>query len=380
MEEENKRGYVTSSAFMREQPLCQRCYRLIHYGQFTAGSVTEDEYRTSVMRTLARPSLVLYVVDLFDFSGSLVRGISGSLRDHEVWLVGNKVDLLPRELSRERLGSWLFREAKRHELDLREVFLVSAKSGEGFAKLWEAVRTRARDRQAVAIGMANVGKSSVQNRLLEQAGQLDGQAFTVSPYPGTTLGGFTLKLGGSGVILADTPGLLGRFRLQDRVCSDSLKAIVAQERVKPRVYQLESEQTLFIGGLARLDFLAGPDQPFVVYAANQLTVHRTKLAHADDLYQRQLGAILSPPCAKCDDSLKSLRPKNMSFKDGKPVDVVIAGLGWIRLSGKVVKLHVHVPEGVEISVRPALGAGRRGTGSGRTRTHAPASWRHSESR
>lgn len=366
MEAENERGYVTSSAFLREQPLCQRCYRLVHYGQFTPGSVTEDEYRTTVMRALSRPSLVLYVVDLFDFSGSLVRGISGSLREHKIWLVGNKVDLLPRELSRERLSSWLLREARRHGLEVHEVFLVSAKTGEGLTKLWEAVKLQARDRQAVAIGMANVGKSSVQNRLLQEAGQLEGQAFTVSPYPGTTLGGFALKLGGSGVTLADTPGLLGRFRLQDRVCQRSLAEIVAREQVRPRVYQLKPEQTLFLGGLARLDFISGPDQPFVVYAANQLTVHRTKLVHADELYARQRGAILSPPCADCDDSLKALKPKNMSFEDGKPVDVVIAGLGWIRLSGKTVKLRLHVPEGVEISVRPALGANRGGkVGKGR---------------
>lgn len=376
MEAENERGYVTSSAFLREQPLCQRCYRLIHYGQFSPSSVTEDEYRTSVMRTLARPSLVLYVVDLFDFRGSLVRGISGSLRDHEIWLIGNKVDLLPRELNRDRLSAWLMREARRQELEVREVFLVSAKTGEGLAQLWEAVKLRARDRQAVAIGMANVGKSSVQNKLLEHAGQLEGQAFTVSPYPGTTLGGFTLKLGGSGVTLADTPGLLGRFRLQDRVCQASLADIVARVQVRPRVYQLQPEQTLFLGGLARLDFIAGQEQPFVVYVANQLTVHRTKLAQADELFKRQVGAILTPPCPQCDASLQVLKPKNMSFEDGKPVDIVISGLGWIRLSGKTVKLKMHVPEGVEITVRPALGAGRRGAGKGRMHGSARAARPH----
>jgi len=356
MEDENARGYVTSTAFLREQPLCKRCYQLLHYGKFTPSSVTEDEYRTTVMRALTRPSLVLYVVDLFDFNGSIVRGLSGSLRDHEVWLVANKVDLLPSELNRERLSSWLLREARRLGVEVAQVFLVSAKTGEGIDILWEAVTARARSRQAVAVGMANVGKSSVLNRLLEQAGQLEGQPFTTSPYPGTTLSGFTLKLGGSGVILTDTPGLLGKFRLQDRVCQESLKTIIANDRVRPRVFQLQPGQSLFLGGLVRLDFLSGAAQPFIVYAANQLTVHRTKLSSADELYQRQRGALLNPPCERCDTSLQTLKSKNMSFLEGKPVDVVIPGLGWIRLSGKTVKLHLHTPEGIDPSVRPALGS------------------------
>lgn len=360
MDEENQRGYVTGSAFLREQPLCQRCYRLIHYGQFSPGNVTEEEYRSSVMRSLSRPSLVLYVIDLFDLAGSLVRGLAGTLRGNEVWVVGNKVDLLARELSRERLSNWLVREARRNGLEATRVVLLSARSEEGLDGLWRELLAHSRGRQVVTVGMANVGKSSLLNRLLAKSGQLDGQALTTSPYPGTTLSGMSVKLGGSGMVLADTPGLLGKYRLQDRVCRDSLKWIIPEERVRPRIYQLQPDQTLFLGGLARLDFIAGQPQPFVIYAANQLTVHRTKLDHADELYHRQLGLILNPPCSDCDASLRELRSKNVSFEDGKPVDLVIPGLGWVRLSGRRVKLRIHLPSGIEVSVRPALG-GRFGS-------------------
>lgn len=358
MDSPGERGYISGEAFLHDQPLCRRCYRLIHYGEFAPAGVTEDDYRSAVMRALERPSLLLYVIDAFDFSGSLVRGLSGVLGRFEAILAVNKFDLFPLGTSAQKLEGWALREAARAGVSAREAVALSAKSGFGFVRLEEILRERSRDRQIVVIGMANVGKSSVLNRLLSDIPAAPGTRFTASPYPGTTLGALAVKISG-GPAIVDTPGLLGGFRLQDRVCLKSLAHIVPTDRLRPRVYQLESGQTLFLGGLARLDFVAGGHQPFVVYAANQLRVHRTKLERADELYARQLGGFLTPPCADCRDDLRRLRPKNMSFTDGKPVDVVVPGLGWIRLSGRAVKLRIHLPEGIEAVVRPALFSGSR---------------------
>ncbi len=360
MDDEQERGYVTAEAFMREHPLCQRCYRLIHYGQLAKANVTQEEYRTAVMRVLAKPSLVLYVVDLFDFNGSLVRGMAGVLKNHEVVLVANKYDLLPHGTSMDKVASWLWREARRAGLEPKQIHLVSAKNGFGMDSVVINVQERSRNRNVVVMGMANVGKSSVLNslmRALDPEDQTD--SFTTSPFPGTTLGALTMKMKSTGIVITDTPGLLGTFRLQDRVCTDSLKQIVPKDRIRPRNYQLNVSQTLFLAGLVRMDFIGGQAQPFVVYAANQLYIHRTKLENADYVYKSQVGKLLTPPCETCDTSLRQLVSKRVGFKEGRPVDVVIPGLGWIRLSGKEVQLVVHYPQGVEIAVRPALiGNGR----------------------
>ena len=360
MDDETERGYVTAEAFMRERPLCQRCYRLIHYGQLAPTNVTEEEYRTAVMRVLAKPSLVLYVVDLFDFNGSLVRGMAGTLKNHEVIMVANKFDLLPRGTSVDKVASWLWREAHRAQLEPQEIHVVSAKKGFGMDSVVQTVVQRARNRNVVVMGMANVGKSTVLNSLIRGLDpEEETDSFTTSPFPGTTLGAVTIKVKHSGIAITDTPGLLGRFRLQDRVCAESLKQIVPKERIRPRVYQLAERQTLFLGGLVRMDFTRGQAQSFVVYAANQLYIHRTKLEQADELYAKQVGQMLQPPCDTCDETLRQLVTKRVGFKDGRPVDVVIPGLGWIRLSGEAVQLVMHYPQGVEIAVRPALiGSGR----------------------
>ncbi|MCY0869463.1 MAG: hypothetical protein OWT27_02605, partial [Firmicutes bacterium] len=173
-----------------------------------------------------------------------------------------------------------------------------------------------------------------------------------------------------GPVIIDTPGLLGRHRLQDRVCTASLPRLVPQDRLRPRVYQLQEGQTLFLGGLARLDFSEGAAASFVVYVANHLHVHRTKTSHAEDLYERQKGLLLNPPCGDCDASLQRLDARTMGFKAGNPADIVIPGLGWIRLSGAEAKVVMHVPAGIEASVRPALFGGHGRQAAGRASTGA----------
>lgn len=360
MDSPDEPGYITGVAFVRDKPLCRRCYRLRHYGEFTPSSLGEQDYRAIVARVLAKPSLVVYVLDLFDFNGSLLRGMEGMLRPHDVILVANKFDLFPRGTSLPHVEEWILREARRAGIAARESRLVSARTGLFVPQLWEAIKERAKGRQIVAIGMANVGKSSLLNRFIaiEREGETE---LTASIYPGTTLGAVSLKLPEGAGTLVDTPGLMARYRLQDIVGPEAQKVLLPAEPLRPRVYQLRPEQTLFLGGLARFDFDQGEPQSFVVYAANTLAVHRTATKNADELYARQVGRLLYPPGAEADPSLRNLRSKSLSFRAGKPVDVAVAGLGWIRLSGQSGRYHVHVPTGVEIAVRPALIAARRET-------------------
>ncbi len=359
MERPGEKGYVSGQAFLREHPLCQRCYRLIHYGELTPVSVTAQEYQDTLEKALKRPSLILYVVDLFDFGGSLVRGVERLLKGREVVLALNKFDLFPHNASTERVKGWALREAKKRGLDARSAFVVSAKNGQGVSELATTLETMVRGRQVVVIGMANVGKSSLLNRLIASLDADEGQKLTTSFYPGTTLGMVSLAVAGSSLSFTDTPGLLGEFRVTDRVCPQSLKDILPDARLRPRVFQLAPGQTLFLGGLARIDFTGGNPQPFVVYVANQLQVHRTKRERADELYAKHVGELLSPPCEECTPDLRTLLKKTFRFTPGRPFDLVVSGLGFIRLGGFRLELAVHAPKGVELAIRPSLLGGGR---------------------
>lgn len=79
------------------------------------------------------------------------------------------------------------------------------------------------------------------------------------------------------------------------VSKDELKFIMPKKEIKPMVFQLNEAQTLFLGGLARFDYISGGRRSFVCHVSNDLNIHRTKLENADELYQNHLGDLLSPP-------------------------------------------------------------------------------------
>ncbi len=54
-------------------------------------------------------------------------------------------------------------------------------------------------------------------------------------------------------------------------------------------------QTLFFGGLARIDYVSGGKRPLICYFSNELNIHRTKTENANELWRNQLGAVLAPP-------------------------------------------------------------------------------------
>src|SRR5690606_17741025 len=112
--------------------------------------------------------------------------------------------------------------------------------------------------------------------------------------------------------------------------------------IKAKVYQLNPEQTLFIGGLARLDFVKGERTSFVCYFSNELNIHRTKLENANQLYENHVGDMLQPPS---EESLKQLpKLQKHTFHINGKTDIVFSGLGWVTVTDGEIEVVAHIPE------------------------------------
>ena len=145
------------------------------------------------------------------------------------------------------------------------------------------------------VGVTNTGKSTLINRIIKELTGVE-DLITTSRFPGTTLDRIMIPLD-DGQSLIDTPGIIHRHQMAHFVGPKDLKLVSPTSVIKPATYQLNEGQTIFLGGLARFDYLRGGRNSFVIYTDNQLTLHRTKLENADDFYQKHVGGLLSPPQA-----------------------------------------------------------------------------------
>jgi len=378
--------------------VCQRCHSLryqnrlpsdgLRVGGGVQGADDPDaashaELRPAHFRALIRSlrskqCVVVCLVDLFDFHGSLVPELPSIVgEDSPLMLVANKVDLLPKGIHQPAVERWVRAECRRASLPhLHSLDLVSARTGAGMpqllARLEKLMTSRRLD--AYVLGAANAGKSSLLNHILAASptqrvdgsgragkrGEVAAPQLTTSHLPGTTLGFVkTAQLGGRHA-LYDTPGLVLPNQLTTRLTADELAAVVPKRRGQPVSLRLEEGRSLLLGGLARLDLVAGRPFLFTAYLSDAVTLHPTATAKAAEVRRKHVGGVLTPPAslerleALGELEEHELRVEGRGWGEAA-VDVVFPGLGWIAVTGAgECSVRVALPRGVRPITREPL--------------------------
>ena len=385
-EEEDRRREERKAARKKNPNLvtCARCYSLRHHGvvknqaaeilmpSFDFGRVVGNKLK----RTGPGGAVILLLVDIVDFDASFpidaVDFLDPYVKDEtvDVLLVANKVDLLPTQCTRARVSTFARRRAKSHGLrKAAGVHLVSAHTGMGINTLSEQLMQLLEDgREVWVVGAQNVGKSSLINRLsrrFDGPGPEDGGPLA-SHLPGTTLGVVKLpKLLPNGTDVYDTPGLLQPFQVSSRLTGEEARMVLPRRRLSPRTYRVEVGGSIHLGGLARVDYLDGPQRTvyLTVWVSDDVVSHyvvRGENGKADALYEKHAGGKLSPPIGE--NRVKQLgewgsRTVTVYGTDWNTStrDISIGGLGWVGVGvNGEASFRVWTHEGVNVETREAL--------------------------
>lgn len=364
--------------------VCQRCHRLKYQGQ------VDDELRPGIStHELLTPKrfeellgtlkntrcLIVYLVDLFDFHGSFLYNLPKIIGENPIIIAANKVDLLPKDMSRDRVKTWVRDECRYRGLpfiESRDIHLVSCKSGFGVAVLMRKARETAIEMNVnmYVIGSANVGKSTFINHLLQdktivkkgkasQKNKLLSQGLTVSMVPGTTLDFLKIDLGD--VSLYDTPGLILPHQITSRLNPEELKAVIPQKQVEHVTLRLQEGKCVLIGGLVKVELLEGRPFLFTFFISNNVKLHMTDVTRAEDFIDKHIGSdLLFPPYSK--ERLEELGPMVTSefivsgsgWKQSVE-DIVLSGLGWVSVTGAgECRVKVTAPQDMLVMTRPAM--------------------------
>ena len=350
-------GYIPEAIRDNEdtrQLLCQRCFRLRNYSDVITTCLSNDEYLTVINKISQESALIVKIVDIFDFTGSFVPAIKRLTGNEDVILVGNKMDLLPKNVKPERILNWLKQMLAQEGFTVLDSILISAKYGQNLDELMNLIEKYKGKRNVYIVGSSNTGKSKIVNQILKRYLGYPTDVVTVSSSPGTTIGliGFPLL---DGTMIYDTPGVINKHQYTYYLTRPSYKITVPKKEIKPLVFQLNEGQTLFFGGLARLDIINGEtgDRVNVVtYFANTLNIHRTKTQRADELYETKLYSLLTPPFNDSEDVPKWVY-HDFRIRDNMKYDIVFSGLGFVTIRAPFY-VRAFAPFVVGIYTRPAI--------------------------
>lgn len=494
--------------------VCMRCHQLKHYGHsvsFGAFDIPPEHFYEKLKETLHndKRALVVKIVDLFDLENSVIPKFDEIVTDtNRLLLVGNKLDLMPKDTSLLRVESWLRRAVRQQlgdKLQFRDVVLVSSTSGLNIKALAARIEKLRKTENVYIVGSSNVGKSTLINKLIyvvnpplemmleqqrrqeeevkrmqrlqrkaeelndrklfeEYKRQYESDGYkkneglipsksvldvrryvgrlTESQLPGTTLKAISfillnrdmsrerIRKEGETVVshakktarLFDTPGVINPALASNYLQPSEWKYAQPKSRIKPRRIRLRPGRTIFIGGIARIDYDSNDIDPkdwdrvfFTLFVSNDLPIHTTSTAKADQFYEKHIGGLIFPPQAppppkpskkekkemerlKRELKAKSKnetpeerarrqseehrqreeedRQRRMEFiresnlyplskKESYQIegytraeaicDIAISGLGWVSLTGVGnIKVSVHVPKVLQIYIREPL--------------------------
>ena len=236
--------------------ICKRCHGLQNFGKVDESlrpgwsnepAISQQKFRELLRPISQKPAVIVALVDLFDFTGSVLRELDGIAGDNPVILAANKVDLLPNQMGRHRVENWVRRELEYIGVKSLAnvggaVRLISCKTGTGVFEMLQKARSIADDMDCdvYVVGAANAGKSTLINHILgydenKKVGKIRAGnrnafkgALTTSPLPGTTLKFIKVDLG-DGKNLIDTPGLLVPGTLTQILTPEELKIVVPKK-------------------------------------------------------------------------------------------------------------------------------------------------------
>jgi ribosome biogenesis GTPase YqeH len=352
-EDSTKLGFIPDQAKSRVPIICQRCFRIKHYNEVSSAALQQDDFLKILGHIGDTQSLVVHIVDIFDFEGSLMGSLPRFIGSNPLLLVVNKIDLLPKVSNLNKIVNWVQRQLKEQGLKPVEIVMVSAKKNLGFERFMQTLDRFRAGKDIYVVGATNVGKSTLINRLIHDYSDLEAE-LTTSQYPGTTLDLVKIPLD-DGKFIIDTPGIVYKHRLTELVSKRDIQSLLPNQAIKPMVFQLNEQQTLFFGALARFDFIHGERQSFTCYVSSAITIHRTKLEKADELYAEHRGEMLKPPGKEDLALLPPLTKHPIRVRKGSNTDILISGLGWIKINSLAgAELEVHVPKGVKLSIRESL--------------------------
>ena len=313
-------GYTTNL----ENDLCQRCFRLKHYGEYQVVTRSNEEYMKILKDIAETKDLVLYITDLLNLDKNIseIRNIL----PNKMILVLNKIDAFPKSVKEEKLIHYLEEE----NIHFEEVIVVSANKNYNIDFLLKKIKFYQTSKDVYVVGHTNAGKSSLINKLVENYSD-NPQELTMSPLPSTTLD--TVKIDVNEFLtFIDTPGLVDTGSILHKVNEKMIKKISPKKEIKPRTYQLYKNQSIVIEDLLRIDYVEGEKNSFTLFISNDLKVKR-------------LFNIISN---------EDLKDKNKTTYEVKyDEDLVISGLGFVKIVDKCV-IDLYIDKDVDTYLRRSL--------------------------
>lgn len=359
-----KPGYLPEVALIErgQNVYCKRCYDIRHHNLRYTPINNLENYYDKIKVIKEEKALVLLIMDVMDLIGGFIPDLDKYIGNNKVLLVVNKIDVMPKKMKLHNLEMFVRKLAKKSKLDVDAIMFGSANNPEFVKKIiakitklkypprnrYTGARKEERFGNCYVVGHASVGKSTLMNQIGKLYLNHQTDVITTSSQFQTTLDFIKWPLDQKNYII-DTPGIINPRNYGAYLENESVKILTVKKYIKPRTFQLNPDQTIFLGGLARIDFSGENKINASFYVANELYLHRTKTIQANHIKETQYMKMLVPPLTQ-EEAERLNEEKTVKFEINGSLNLFISGIGFVHLVTDGGIINVTLPKMIQVEI------------------------------
>ncbi len=348
-------GYVPPKHVDRhEVVLCQRCFKLQHYGEDIAPKekFLFDDFYKILAKAKTDGASIIWVLDILNFETTLSKELLDTVKGLKVYFIATKRDLLPKSVNGKKLEAYIKQFFDSMQMPYEKIVIASSKTNEALDDIKAIISIDNAGKDLYVIGATSSGKSSLINTYLKHYSNQTKKLITTSPFPGTTLRVIEIPLTDQQTIY-DTPGYIAEHSLLAKVEKDVIKTIMPKVEIKPKAYRLGAKDSLAIGGLVRVDVLTGTRQFVYAFFANPITFQRFHLDKADASFFNLIEKKSLLPISKAYRQMTDFALIEFTLPKKGRVDLAISGFGWLNFLAEGQTIRLLAPKGVLAKLLPS---------------------------
>ena len=352
-EKENEKGYIIPESLHRATPIqiiyCDRCFETM---KAFNNSELEQKVDQEVLKILddafATDALIIWVVDLFSFNGTLNSEIAKKVKKLNVIVVGNKRDLFPLNVKDESLVEYLNVTFNAYGIKPKYVRLLGATNKIDSKELIDSMNTARKGHDVYMIGNSTSGKTSIINRAMKGFENKTTRQIKTITYPGTSVNVLEIPLSRSSFFY-ELPGISQTTSATGKLEKDVVRQIVPKKAVKFITRTMSAGDALMVGSLAAFEIIKGKTTNYRFYSAEGVETRKVQSKKLDDyINENNIRRFARPVSERLVSFLDYDMFEYAMENDKKWHDIAIEGLGWLSFIAQGQMIRVRLPKGVAL--------------------------------
>ena len=330
-------------------PYCNSCYEKML--TLNAGNL-EHETDKDIIKILndavATDSLIVWMVDLFEFNGTLNPDVVKKVKKLNVVVVGSKRDLFSSNVTDSMLTRFLDERFSEVGINPVSIKLIGSDDKIDVEPLLKEFKEQRKYRDVYLIGQINSGKSTFINKFLKNYVNKTKWEIKTELYPGTNSNVLEIPLSNSS-FLYELPDLSNSTSTSSKVEKELAKLIAPRKEVVMTRRFIGEGSAIMVGNLACLYIIKGRHTSVRTFMGEKTEIKVVPIDKVDDMMRQNKRKKF---CRPVSDRFNSFRDYDM-FEyeledDDLRHDISVEGLCWFSTRGKGQTLRVLLPKGVAV--------------------------------